>query len=351
MVLKRNIKIPLLLQRVPTLFSKKTFIPALSAAPDTVLFAAISSIAALGNGPSGGHVGSILTIDSVAFTGVSSQPANLNGDFENWNTDTVYSLNGWYISYPNVTRTRDADSGAYALELTTANTTQNGVQQGQASTGYYPSHCNSCSEKGGHAYVIPASKKDTLRFSYKYAPVAHDTANIYVDFIHNGQSVSVGGGINLWKTNASYKDTAIAFDFGSQSVDTVIINISSSSHNNDTTGSQYASYVGSVLKVDNITFTSQKASLGIDNITATQGIKVYPNPANNQVSVDLTNVFGSLQKLALYDMSGRMISSQSYSGRLRNAVETIDIGNLSSGIYLIEATTGSGKFYQKIVKE
>src|SRR6185312_7270553 len=57
---------------VPYTLLTKTFSPALTMAPDSVIFAATSSNAIFGGT---GKPGSTLTIDSVTFTGVSSQPA------------------------------------------------------------------------------------------------------------------------------------------------------------------------------------------------------------------------------------------------------------------------------------
>jgi len=334
-----------------TLF-QKTFNPPLPLTPDTVVFAAISSIAAINNG--GGHVGSILTIDSITFTGVSSQPANMNGDFQTWNNDTILTPSwGWYTNYPNVTRTTDADSGMYALELETLTGGHNsGTQAGQASTGYYPNcNNNNCQEKGGVGYTPTASKKDTLQFSYKYAPITGDTASISLQF--KNDSLLYFANIYLHSsTNGVYRDTSLAIDLGSTNPqpDSVIVTILSSWHGYVGNGvpSQYA---GSILKIDNMTFSSQKALLGIKPISAMEGIKVYPNPTNSQINIDLTNLSGSLEKIALYDMSGRLLSTQNYSGGLRSTMKTIDMSGFSSGIYLIEATTTNGNFYQKVCKQ
>lgn len=320
--------------------------------PDTVIVGASSTIQVLKNGGGGNEpAGSKLIIDSITFTGVNTQPAELNGDFQQWTTDTTHTPTGWYINYPNVTRTTDAASGNYALQVETENA-GGGIQPGQAGTGYYSQNCHgNCNELGGYAYAVPASGIDTLEFAYKYAPAAGDTASINVDFVYKGHSV-FGNSINLFRSNAVYKDTMLIFNFGNTQIDTAIININSSQHNNDTTSAQYAPYMGSTLKVDNLFFTSQKAAdLGVNELSAKGEIKVYPNPANNLINIDLTNLSGALEQLAIYDMSGRMLSSVNYADATRNTIETINISNFSAGIYLIEATTSDGKFYQKVCKQ
>src|SRR6185312_2936499 len=103
--------------------------------PDTVVFAATSSNLLLGN--FSGYPGSSLSIDSVTFTGVASQPALMNGDFENWTTDTAAYPVSWSGSYPGVYQTTDKKGGTYAVEMTTqGKTVFNSAQPGSISTGY-----------------------------------------------------------------------------------------------------------------------------------------------------------------------------------------------------------------------
>lgn len=336
------------LPKTITTYTLHSYFPnhSLSVTPDTIIFGAVSSIAIIGKSGRKGNAGSTLVIDSVTFTGVSTQPAEMNGDFENWTTGSELTPPGWYTNYPNVTRTTDAQSGNFALELTTAMT--NGqLQVGSASTGYYPNNCsNNCYQQGGFAYT---GTMDTLEFAYKYSPSKGDTASVSASFMKDGQMMS-GFDTLFYASVTSYTNVKIPFHNGLPA-DSVIISINSSSHNHDTSNTQYAAYVGSVLKIDNMTFASQKMVLGVNNVTDAGEIKVYPNPARNQINVNLSDISDALEKLAVYDLSGRLMSSQVYSGGVRSVTENIDISSFSSGIYLIEVTTGNGRFYQKVCKE
>jgi hypothetical protein len=42
--------------------------------------------------------GSELILDYVSFTRVSSQPKMMNGDFEFWENQTIYTPENWYIN-------------------------------------------------------------------------------------------------------------------------------------------------------------------------------------------------------------------------------------------------------------
>jgi hypothetical protein len=73
-----------------------TFKPALTITPDSVIFAATAG--KLVNGQLHGVPGSVLKLDDISFTGVTSQPDSLNGDFESWQTQTINTLDNWYYN-------------------------------------------------------------------------------------------------------------------------------------------------------------------------------------------------------------------------------------------------------------
>lgn len=72
-------------------------------------------------------------------------------------------------------------------------------------------------------------------------------------------------------------------------------------------------------------------------------IKVYPNPAKNQIQISSKS---SIQGNAiLYDILGNTIKSF----KLEN--EVIDVSNVNSGVYLLELKTNQGTFVERIIKE
>src|ERR1700757_2124666 len=164
-----------------TLFSG-AFSPALPMAPDTVVFAAVSSDVFAGIAVAG----NMLQLDSVSFTGVS-QPANMNGDFELWNAMTNYNLAGWGVS-DLAKQTNDAYSGSYALELTTNyDPAQSKIYMARAQTGNPNNHY------GGYPYT---NQNDTLVFYYKYAPSSNDTATLSANIKKAGAGIG-GMQVNL----------------------------------------------------------------------------------------------------------------------------------------------------------
>lgn len=73
-------------------------------------------------------------------------------------------------------------------------------------------------------------------------------------------------------------------------------------------------------------------------------IEIYPNPSVNSIRIqsekEQSFVFN------LYDINGRMIKSE-----VVNKNNSIDVSNLISGIYIIEITLNSTKYYKKLIKE
>jgi len=224
----------------------------LSMAPDSIMFAAAASNVMVHNFQ--GIPGSMLQIDSVNFGGVSSQPANMNGDFENWTTYTTNpNLTSWNIGGSTINnQTTDKFAGNYALELesTQTNNTNDSVYASSASTGYYTGG----PAMGGYPY---AKAVDTLKFEYKYAPVGNDSASVSLQFKKAGVSFAYQS-MSL-PAASSYTQAVMSFSL-SQTPDTVIVYISSSKRN-----ALPISYLGSTLKVDNMIFASQ--AMPVTNFT------------------------------------------------------------------------------------
>ncbi len=223
-----------------------TFVPALTQTPDSVVIGIVSSDVMKGDN---GVAGSVLKIDSISFTGISTQPALMGGDFELWQTEQVNKIADWYYNdnEDGVQRTTDAYEGNYAIELKTflGDKEQNPeARSGQISTGYWSNTCNCM--KGGTPFN---SQYDTVAFWYKYIPASTDTAEIYLEFTKNGMQVG-GAGIRLNATSFYYYMEVPLYAW--QLPDTVKITVQSSLWNHSST-----EYVGSSLKIDHLHFKSQ----------------------------------------------------------------------------------------------
>ena len=76
-------------------------------------------------------------------------------------------------------------------------------------------------------------------------------------------------------------------------------------------------------------------------------IKIYPNPADNIINVELTAITGDA-KYEMFDIVGRKINS----GVLKNSVlNSLNISNLPKGLYFLKVSDGKNKLSKKFVKQ
>lgn len=74
-------------------------------------------------------------------------------------------------------------------------------------------------------------------------------------------------------------------------------------------------------------------------------IKVYPNPTKGILNIDLaSNTFGE-SSFVIYDVQGRQVISKKSS----NTIETLNVENLSEGIYMLTIENDLGKTTRKVV--
>jgi hypothetical protein len=231
-----------------TLF-QKTFSPALSIAPDSVIIGMASSFP-FGNGK--GIPGSMLQVDSISFTGTTIQPTALNGDLELWQPLSHSEIVGWQVNGNNQGgnfQSSNFYSGTFALELQTQTPSfgGGGVSAAVATSGHFTYNGP---PKGGYPY---SNQIDTLVFYYKYLPAdPNDSANVSVSFSNNGTNVY--GFQKFLHVSGGYQMVQVPFNIMTMP-DTVQINIASSSYPSFPIPN---SYIGSDLKIDNMYFKSQK---------------------------------------------------------------------------------------------
>lgn len=311
-----------------------SFSPALTVTPDAVIFAATSSdIMTYANGVAG----SILIIDSVSFTGVSVQPALFNGDFELWETQTLFFPINWYFQgdAKGVDRTVDKVAGDYAIQLTTILGDNDGnpfARAGYISNSYWDNSCMCI--KGGNSF---SNQIDTLAFWYKYIPSGNDTASTNLNFKLEGANIGWAG-VKL-PASINYKYVEIPFNIG-QAPDSVIVQIQSSLWY-DT----LISFVGSVLKIDEMHFKSQPLYTSITNYTNDNGIKILPNPSNGRFVIQ--SIENNIKSVEIYNITGEKVYSSMY---FKQEISTeINLFNSPKGMYLVKIYDGQKFRIEKIV--
>ena len=78
---------------------------------------------------------------------------------------------------------------------------------------------------------------------------------------------------------------------------------------------------------------------GVDDITSFN-FSIFPNPAVNNINISTTE---SIEKIHIYSMQGTLVKETNHN-------KTIDISNLSNGLYFMEINTEKEKSIQKFIK-
>lgn len=98
-------------------------------------------------------------------------------------------------------------------------------------------------------------------------------------------------------------------------------------------GGNYAFLLGKI---------SRAGSTGINHVLSADGIKVFPNPAKGKLAV--SNWQSAKGPVSIYNMLGEMMFSIPPNNKGQNSEITIDVSDLPSGIYLLDAGNARTRF-------
>ncbi len=88
---------------------------------------------------------------------------------------------------------------------------------------------------------------------------------------------------------------------------------------------------------------SEDCSLGIEEAISAM-FKIFPNPTSNLLTIQNQNGL-NIDSVSLYDTLGRKVMESN------EATESMDVSNLTAGVYFIHITTDSGMVIKKVIKE
>jgi subtilisin-like proprotein convertase family protein len=101
--------------------------------------------------------------------------------------------------------------------------------------------------------------------------------------------------------------------------------------------------------VGTCTFTlTIESVLGVDENELDIALIMYPNPAQNQVTItNSSNI--QLEKAAIYDMNGKLISQFDLS--TMQGEKVIDVSNLATGVYMVQINSDNSSAVKRLIKE
>lgn len=91
-----------------------------------------------------------------------------------------------------------------------------------------------------------------------------------------------------------------------------------------------------ILRIDDISITE---GVGVEDLR--NSLNIYPNPASSIINV---NAGGNIESIRIVNMAGQCV----YSANENDSNATVNISNLSNGMYFMEVTTEAGVTTQKI---
>lgn len=94
---------------------------------------------------------------------------------------------------------------------------------------------------------------------------------------------------------------------------------------------------------------SMSSPTGIEQVeNSFDKLDIYPNPAINNVNINISLKEEKTVQVELYDMSGRTLFSDEYSN-IRDKEASVDLSNLSAGTYILKFGLPEGNTFRKIV--
>ncbi len=291
----------------------------------------------------------ILSIAAVAFTSASLFAQIPNNGFENWTSMGSYSNpDGWDqlnsmttgMGVYTCTKGTPGSVGTAYLKLVSKTVTGMGVMPGVAVSGLID--MTAMKPKSGFPFTGQPQK---LTGSWQYMASGADAGFVAViltkwnsammmrDTIAKANQVLSGMAMS-WLTfniNLTYKSSALP--------DSAIIVLSASGT---------TPVANSYLYVDNLSFAGSVAGINtIDNYVS--NINAYPNPASDNITIELNAQKTSTIKLQLVDVTGKLIKEINAGDIQGNYKHTINTAGISKGIYFLKVTANDAVEVKKII--
>lgn len=89
-------------------------------------------------------------------------------------------------------------------------------------------------------------------------------------------------------------------------------------------------------------------SLGLDELALNESVNLYPNPTNGVFYIT-NNLSINLQKIVVFDVSGRLVSEKNYANTQSNATKVINLEAMSKGVYFVNIHSDVAKITRKLV--
>lgn len=274
--------------------------------------------------------GSWARVDNVSMHNAGIEVTNVpDPSFENWSSEATEDPDDWYtlnpllspLSLENANKTTDANTGTYAIEMTTIETGPGGDT--------IPAFLSFGEISLAASVPFQAAPYDAnptnLTGAYKYAPSAGDQAFLQLTFLQGG--VAIGFETQQFNSAATWQTFDLPITIAGTPDSMSLIAFSGDNP-------------GSVLHLDDLSFVG--GNVGLDEFSS-MNIDIYPNPATTSVMIKADGNYN----YSIVNLSGNIVMSQN---DLYGAVE-LDISNLSSGAYFVNISNEHKREAHKLIIE
>ncbi|MBI1305251.1 MAG: T9SS type A sorting domain-containing protein [Bacteroidetes bacterium] len=109
-----------------------------------------------------------------------------------------------------------------------------------------------------------------------------------------------------------------------------------------------SSTVANNAKIQNIIWRNPQGwGVGISDVNSSDMISVYPNPASDNITVEMNVISVSQNSVVeIFDLQGKLVKSVELAAGTIN--QSIDISDLSKGMYIVKMTSGDISSQQKL---
>lgn len=274
--------------------------------------------------------GSWARIDNISMHNAGIEVTNVpDPSFENWTNVSTENPNDWFTLNPllsgvgaeNALKTTDANTGTYAIEMTTIQPFPGGDTIASIIS-FGEIDINSSNPFAPAPYDATPT---TLTGAYKYAPVGGEQAFIQVVFFQGG--MPIGNGVQAIDAAATWQSFSLPI-----SMPLAPDSMSFIAYSGDNPGS--------VLKLDDLSFSG--GDVGLDEFS-TMTVDIYPNPATTSVMIKADGNY----HFSVVNLAGNVVMTQN---DLTGAVK-VDINHLSSGAYFVYIKSDLGQKSYKLIVE
>lgn len=270
-------------------------------------------------------------IDEVEMYNAGNAVTNVpDPGFEDWSTEVVELPDNWYtlsemlvpMGLENAIKTIDANSGTYAIEMTT-------IQEpnfGDTMSSFISVGPVDFNAQGSPWIPAPYNATPTtISGAYKYSPANNDAAWVQVQFFAAG--VPVGNHVEMIGTAATWQTFTAALTISSQPDSMIFLAYSGDNP-------------GSVLKLDDLALSGGDVGL---NEFASMDVSIYPNPASSVVMIKAEGMYN----YSIVDLAGNLVMTEN---NINGAIQ-LDINNLSSGAYVVKISNDNMIETHKLIVE